>query len=160
MNVADFIQIALLVLVCVQIYQTNKTFKADHERQRKQATFEFINAVSDRFRSALNIFDDKHGIGRVVDIQDYDDEDKFTVKSYLNEIERICAGVNAGVFDYEILKKMMRGNLIKNNERFRQYITNSRSLPNSQRLFIEFDNVVNRLKSESDYDNIGKIEHS
>jgi len=163
MSVADIIQLIMLSAIILQLYLAYKAFKADHERRRKQATFEFINAVSERYRKALNDFDTKHGLGKVVDISDYSGDDYFTVKSYLSEIERICAGVNSEVFDYDILRKMMAGNLITSNDRFRQHINNARITRNNKKLYIEFDKVANKLRAdrskETPYDNIGQMRH-
>ena len=67
LSAADLIQIALLITVIFQLHLSRKSFKADHERRKKQATFEFINAVSDRFRGALHQFNERHGRNVVVD---------------------------------------------------------------------------------------------
>jgi hypothetical protein len=102
----------------------------------------------------------KHGYGRVVDVSEYDDDDRFTVRSYLSEIERICAGINSGVFDYEMLRKMMGAPLIRGNHRFRQYIDQQRE--NQRNVYIEFDEVAKRLRTDAGirYENIGRIRSS
>lgn len=160
MTIADIIQTVLLIIVIIQLWVSNRAFQADHERRKKQATFEYVNAVSERFRTALNKFDDKHGINKVVDISNYDDDDRFIVKSYLNEIEYICAGVNACVFDLKILHKMMGSGLIGRHHRFQQYIDEKRQ--SKKTVYVEFSEVVKNLKklTPSDYSNIGKITKS
>ena len=160
MTIADSIQTVLLVLVVLQLWVSFRSYRADHERRKKQATFEFVNSVSDRYRSSLSKFDAKHGAGKLVDLSNYDDEDKFFVKSYLNEIERICAGVNAGVFDYAILRKMMSSNLRDSHHRFSQYIKEAQG--RNGMLYCEFDEVVKKLASdvEKSYKNVGKISKS
>ena len=157
MTTADIIQTILLAVVIVQLWVSYRSFQADHERRKKQATFEYVNAVSERFRAALNKFDEKHGIDKVVDISNYDDDDRFIVKSYLNEIEYICAGVNAGVFDLQILHKMMGTGLIGRHHQFQQYINEKRQ--SKKTVFVEFSEVVRLLETlrPSDYSNIGKI---
>ena len=157
MTTADIIQTILLAVVIVQLWVSYRSLQADHERRKKQATFEYVNAVSERFRAALNKFDEKHGIDKVVDISNYDDDDRFIVKSYLNEIEYICAGVNAGVFDLQILHKMMGTGLIGRHHRFQQYINEKRQ--SKKTVFVEFSEVVRLLETlrPSDYSNIGKI---
>ena len=66
--ISDIIQIAVLSVLVVQAFLINKTLKADHERRRKQATLEYINAVSERYKSALNEFNKRHGEDRFVDL--------------------------------------------------------------------------------------------
>jgi len=160
MNIADLIQTALLIVVILQLWSSHNAYLADHERRKKQATFEFVNAVSERFRSALKRFDEKHGVDKIVDISDYDDDDRYTVRSYLSEIERICAGVNSEVFDFYILKKMMGGTLQVRHHRFEQYIREAQQIRSN--LYCEFDEVVRRLEREavSKYENVGKIVNS
>lgn len=160
MPLSDIIQTVLLLVVVLQLGLSHRTFRADHERRKKQATFEYVNAVSERFRTALNKFDEKHGVNKVVDISDYDEEDRFIVKSYLNEIEYICAGVNAGVFDLQILHKMMGTGLVGRHHRFQQYILQRRAQKPS--VFVEFSEVVRRLNvlKPSNYLNIGEITKS
>lgn len=160
MSIAEIIQTILLGVVVFQLWLSHRCYIADHERRKKQATFEYVNAVSERFRTPLNKFDEKHGINKVIDISDYDDEDRFIVKSYLNEMEYICAGVNAEVFDLEILHKMMGTALRSRHHRFNQYITEKRQ--QKKNVFVEFSEVVRRLEllTPSDYSNIGKITKS
>jgi len=153
MEIADIIQIAMLSLIIGQLYLAYRVFKADHERRRKQSTFEFVNAVSERYKKALDKFDKKHGHGKVVDVSSYTDDDYFTIKSFLSEIERICAGINSDVFDYEILKKMMASELVRNNDRFRQHINNARKVQDNLNLYVEFDEVARRIREDKSKDN-------
>lgn len=160
MTTSDYVQTALLGVVIVQLWVSHRSFQADHERRKKQSTFEYVNAVSERFRTPLGKFDEKHGIDKIVDISDYDDEDRFIVKSYLNEIEYICAGVNAGVFDLGILHKMMGTGLRGRHHRFEQYIQEKRT--KKETVFVEFTEVVRKLHllAPSNYKNTGKITKS
>jgi hypothetical protein len=157
---ADLIQILLLAAVVAQLVFNRRAMLADHERRKKQATFEYVNAVAERFRSALNEFDSKHGPKKVVDISDYDEEDRLMVKAFLNEIEYICAGVNAGVFDLDILNKMMGTSLKSRHHRFNQYIENARK--DRATVFIEYSEVVRKLSlmEPVSYSNIGEITSS
>lgn len=147
-SIADIIQIAVLIFVVIQANLALRAFRADHERRRKEATFQFVNAVSDRYKMALHSLNSKHGVDRVVDVSEFDDEDTQIVKNYLSEVERICAGVNAGVFDYHILRKMMAGSLIKNHNRFGQYIMERQEVRKSY--YSEFSYVVSKLRSDED----------
>ena len=162
-NPANIIQLGMLGIIIIQLFLAYRVFKADHERRRKQSTFEFVNAVSDRYKEALNKFDAKHGFGKLVDVSNYTDDDYFSVKSFLSEIERICAGINSEVFDYEILKKMMASELVRNNDRFRQHIVNARREHGNPNLYIEFDEVARKIREDKSkdnpYNNTGKIQH-
>ena len=159
-SISDIIQVVILLALSAQAFFIYKTLKADHERRKKQATFEYVNAVSERFRNAIDAFNSRHGDDRMVDIADYSDEDKRTVRAYLNEMERICTGINSGVFDYDILKRMMAGNLMRNHNRFSQYIAQAQI--NRPRLFCEFDSVVARLRQDENpvVRRPGDIQHS
>lgn len=159
-SISDLIQIAIFLAILFQAWLAVKSLKADHERRKKQATFEFVNAVTDRYKNPINEFNNKYGVDRIIDISDYTEEDRFFVRSYLSEIERICAGINSGVFDYDILRKMMAGNLIKNHRRFGQYVENAQK--KRRTFYSEFEAVVARLKadeSQPEYDE-ANIRHS
>lgn len=145
-SVSDVIQVAILLALSVQAYWIYKTLKADHERRKKQATFEFINSLSDRYRNSLNDFNKRHGMDRMVDINDYTEDDILIIRAYLSEMERICAGVNLGVFDYESLRRMMAGGLIKNHNRFSQYIAEAQSRRDTH--YSEFCTIVARLRQD------------
>lgn len=156
---AEITQIMILIVLIVQAFLIYKALRADHERRKKQATFEFVNAVSDRYKNAIQGFNTNHGIGKVVDINDYTDDDTYFVKSYLSEMERICAGVNCDVFDYDILKRMMAGTMITNHMRFSQYIKKAQE--RRPTFYCEFDAVVSRLKDdERPSSKKGKIKRS
>ncbi|TQM93767.1 DUF4760 domain-containing protein [Roseinatronobacter monicus] len=159
-SVSDVIQVLVLLVLVFQAFLINKTLRADHERRKKQSTFEFINSVSDRYKNALNDFNKRHGMDKMVDISDYTEEDILIIRSYLSEMERICAGVNAGVFDYDILRRMMSGGLMKNHNRFSQYIAQAQS--RRATLYSEFDTVVARLRQDESptEHRRGDIQHS
>jgi hypothetical protein len=159
-QVPDIIQIFMLVVLIIQLYFLRKTFLADHERRKKQATFEYINAAADRYRSRLDEFDRKYGVEKIVDLSELDDDDKFILRSYLSEVERICAGVNAGVFDFDMLVKTMGGSLVERFNRFHQYIKERQKHRAS--LYTEFEQFVRRFEAErsKNYQNIGAIKRS
>ena len=158
-SLTDRIQILLLSVVVVQLWITRRMFLADHERRRKQATFDYVTAVGHRYRNPLEEFDKVYGT-KIVDISEYSPEDKITVRTYLNEIEYVCLGVNAKVFDYDILSKMMSTNLINCHRRFHQYIEAEQK--QSKKYYIEFDEVVRRLDEDNkeEISNKGNIELS
>jgi hypothetical protein len=81
--ISAIMPILTLITVGLLYYQIRlaiKAMKADHERWRKQATFEFVNAVSNRYKNALHAFDARHGPNIVADIASYDEADRSGVR--------------------------------------------------------------------------------
>lgn len=142
-TVADLIQTGILLGIMGQLFVLYRTYRADHERRKNEATFNFINAVTDRYKGALNHFEEKHGRDQIVAREDFDKEDIATTRSYLSEIERICTGVNFDVFDFDILQRMMGSHLIKKRYQFGEFISHAQD--NNEFLYIELTSVVDRL---------------
>lgn len=148
-SVSGFI---FLTIIAIQLGVIIISSIKDHQRRKKQATFEFINSAAIRDGSNLFKINEKYG-SDIVDMESYSKEDIFYIKKYLNGMERICAGVNSNVFDYDTLRKIQSGSMIKNHRRFEQYIQERQK--ESSTLYSEFDCVVAKLKRDRKKKSLG-----
>lgn len=143
---ANFIQTLLLCVVIFQLYQTHALAKTDYERRKKQATLEFSNRSGVEFLRFLEEFDRRRAKDELTDYSKFNVEDKFLIQRFLAEMEDICTGVNTGIFDYDVLNRLMGNTLVRRHKQFSQYIKDSQEVQRS--LYIEFEDVVRRIRSE------------
>jgi hypothetical protein len=154
MEIADWVSssIALLALVVVvfQLRAGIRSFKADHERRRKQATIEFITKIRPIWDENQRILDETFGedtltaeaIARLED----EPETRHVLRSLLANLEFMAVGMNTGVFDKDLLYRMAASYLIGIYHRLRPYINHvQRTNPYT---YIEFEEIVSRFEEK------------
>jgi len=168
MNTYEILTLALGIIggvfVIFQIYIAVRAYKAEHERQKKQATIEYVRAIRPLYREAKNKVDRKFG-ERVLSESDVDELEKDfdtreSLKDLLSILEHTSVGMNTGVFDKDLWYRMSASFLIRIYRRFYAYIKNIQQKQPSaysefQEIVIEFEKrKKQRLESS------GNIQHS
>src|SRR5215208_4734108 len=126
-------EIATLILgiiggafVIIQIYVAVRAYKAEHERQKKQATIEYVKAIRPLYREAKIKVDQKFGDRTLsesdVEELEKDFDSKESLKNLLSILEHASVGMNAGVFDKDLWYRMSATFLIRIYRRFYAYI--------------------------------------
>ena len=121
------------------------TYRADHERRRKQATIEYINVIQDKFRPLDLDLTDQFGEQTAINADEVDQETNMKIKQILTTIEHLCVGVNTGVYDLYIINRMSGAYFLRMQDRFRPYIVQRRQERRNDRLYCEFEKVASRI---------------
>lgn len=156
MTIADWIQIALLVVVIIQlgwaIWSFNKSHRlqivemsADHDRRKKEATIAHVNNIRDKYRAMRADLDSKFGEGNVINISDIDEDSTAELKEMLSLMEHLAAGVNSGVFDFDMIYIMSGSYFAGIYERSAPFIKHRRTLKNNPAAYIEFEHMVDLI---------------
>ena len=118
-----------LVTACILIVQASlvlKSLKGDHERRKKQATFEFVQKIRPAWLEAKHALEERWGREPLTSKELEEIENDFrlmtTVRSLLGLLEHLSVGMNAGVFDKDLLYRMSGTQLINIHKRLRTYI--------------------------------------
>ncbi|MEA1973025.1 MAG: DUF4760 domain-containing protein [Candidatus Cloacimonadota bacterium] len=149
-----------LIILAIQLFMLHKTYKADHERRKKQSTIEYINSIRDKYKAVAKKLNTKFG-ERVINVDEIEQDDKKNIKEFLSIIEHLSVGILTDVYDFQILKRMSRRYFIRMYEKLQPYMNDARKKagPNSQTIYCEFEELYKRL-SASIHDNTGKIKNS
>ena len=117
--------ITALILV-VQAGLALKSIKADHERRKKQATFEFVQKIRPAWLEAKHALEERWGKEPLTSKELEEIENDFhlmkTVRGLLGLLEHLSVGMNSGVFDKDLLYRMSGAQLINIHKRLRSYI--------------------------------------
>ncbi|MBN1515179.1 hypothetical protein JXA32_01285 [Candidatus Sumerlaeota bacterium] len=97
---------ATLIALWIQLFMIDKTFKADHEQRRKQSTVEYVNRVRAIYRPISDKIVAKFGEHRVINVEEFGEDDLVHIKEFLSNVEHLSAGVNIGIFDLMIIGRM------------------------------------------------------
>lgn len=125
-----------------------KSFKADHDRRRKQATFEY---VGDRLREALTTLDEKINFKKLTKddcIRIFKNtEDSAEIAKYLSVLEHISVGVNRNIYDKDVLYDMASTYIVDIYQKFAPYIKFLRKRlgktgMNVSQLYTEFEELA------------------
>ena len=134
-----------LVLVLFQLRVAIRTFKADHERRKKQTTVEHVREIRPLYTKCRQLVDRKYG-SDVLSDKDVEEivrengEIRDNLKEILAYLEFTAIGTNTGVFDKELWYRMSGSYLIRIYHRFRPYIKFAQK--NNPYAFIEFEEIV------------------
>jgi len=139
---ADLAVILGIIFVVIQILQTGKIARADHDRREKQSTIEFYNALSTESYDLYDIFGNKP-----IDISSIDSNKvlKESVIKYLGRLERLAVGVNSKIYNFDILNFMCGQYLIERYYQFEKYIEKARH-GNNKICYKEFEILVKNIK--------------
>jgi len=98
-----------------QLRSMEDGFKADHERRKKQATFEFYHNIYKDFIDQLNKIDEMFPNDSVIDINKAKKNKEIFngIKNYLSHMERFAVGIKTEIYDIDVFKRMVGATLTK-----------------------------------------------
>jgi hypothetical protein len=135
------------------VYSINlqiKSIKIDHDRRRKQATLEYLNAIRPRYKSLFQDYEKvmgpdvltKAGLETILS----NNELRSMIKDYLSMLEHLSVGTNVGVFDKDLIYRISAQNLIGKYYKFKPYIDFAqKTLPTA---YIEYENLVKEFENQ------------
>ncbi len=115
------------------------TFLWTVKRDKKQSTFDAFNRLQDE------VFDKINALSKtaVKDIAANPTDSKFTEYSqYLVRIEQFCIGVQSGIYDFDITKKIASKYLAVVFEKSRPVIEHKRKIYPEESQCVAFENMV------------------
>jgi Tfp pilus assembly protein PilE len=141
------ISIITLLVLSAQLYFLYKSFIADHERRKKQATIEYVNSIRERYINAINTINERFDSKEfdAINLNKMTEDDKRHVRTYLSTVEHLAAGVNCGVYDIDILERMGGTGFITQFNKFWPYIKDRRKNYSSS-VYIEFEIMCDDIK--------------
>lgn len=159
-DINSIIQILMFLIVSIQLFWVQKTFRADHERRKKQSTVEYLNKIRENYRSLTNKLITKFD-NNAINLTEIDDETKIEIKELLSILEHLSTGINTQVYDYNLIKRMSGSFLLARYKQLYPYIDNSQK--KSPEHYIEFETLCKRIDSDKRRSHIstsGDIEFS
>ena len=159
-NINSVIQIVMFLVISGQLYFLYKTYKADHERRKKQATVEYINSIRSDYRALNDKLNDKFST-HPIKMDEIDDVMKRDIKQLLSILEHLSVGVNTGVYDFDILHRMSGSFLVARYHQLHPHISKAQQV--NPKFFIEFEQLCNKIEKtnkEKYHSNEGNIKHS
>jgi Domain of unknown function (DUF4760) len=131
-----------------QISSHEKSVKRDHERRRKQATFEAMNVLRsdelDAFERAIRVKVTEH-----LDWKNVPDDLRNDVRSILSHFERFAVAVNTGVYDVEIVDRTMGAYLIGLWAGYDDYVIYVRKKVSdaNKKYYCDLEDIVKTIKN-------------
>ena len=134
----------------IQLGLIYRTFKADHERRRKQATIEYLNMIRGHYRNVnqqlLNEYGQNPFGKEQVELLMNNPELWAMLKDLLGLFEHLAVGVNTGVFDIDLINRMAGDYLIGIFDRFTVYVQKRRIDSGLTSLYCEYEQLITQLK--------------
>ena len=149
MNTFEILSITLgfltLIVLWWQLFLIYKTYKADHERRKKQSTIEYLNEIRKLYRPVEYKLSEKFGV-KVIDVDKMSEDDKINVLEFLSIVEHLSTGINVGVFDVELVNRMSGAYFVKMYDKFIPYIRDIRERRHNDNLYCEFSSFNHSLE--------------
>lgn len=131
-------------ILLVQAGLALRSVKADHERRKKQATFEFVQKIRPAWIEAKHAIEEKWGDEPLTSKELLEIDSDFQllklVRNLLGQLEHLSVGMNSGVFDKDLLYRMSGSQLIGIYHRLHTYI--DRAQKNSPKAYVEYQDLV------------------
>lgn len=148
MDIELIIGILALVISIFSLFVSIYSNYKDHERRRKQATIEYFENMTSKLFDIEATFDSKlTGSNENININEDADKLKKAV-NILVAFEQLSVGVNAGIFDFDILERMAGSYLINIFSIFYPYIKETRKDATHSNSYIEFERLVDKIKEK------------
>lgn len=152
------------IFIIIQSSIALRAYKAEHERQCKQATIEHIREIRSVYRVATTKIDRQIGkdilTEAMVDDLEEDSDTLEALKELLSVLELTSVGINTGVFDKELWRRVSGAFLIRIYRRFHAYIKHAQK--RQPTIYIEFEEVAREFEERKRQkpDEKGKIRYS
>jgi hypothetical protein len=135
---------ALFIFWQVRILQ--RTFKADHERRKKQSTLEAVDRADEKFLPIYARLNQKFQ-GIQVDPNKLDNSTWDEIDDLLTPLEYLAVGVNSGIYDDVLVLKLCGHFLISIYHQLSQYIVAARVKTHNPYCYGEFQAMCARLEA-------------
>ena len=159
MTTDTFVVCSALLVSLISLTVAFLTYYQDHRRRKKQSTIEYYSNMANE----LYPLDERTNtlLGGVVPTPEKLSTDKELLAlatKLLSSYERLSVGVNAGIFDFDIIDRMAGSHLIALYARFEPYINSIRNEGNQKYFYVEFEKLAMRIRSNrSAYKNKGRM---
>jgi hypothetical protein len=151
MTYFEIISIVLAVIVIVatlyNIHLIVKTFKADHERRKKQATIEYAGQLlrECRFKIDTRYKFQTLTNHEITELKNNPTEEA-ELRNLLGAIEHMVIGIHTGVYDKDLLYRMSASYLISVFSRVKPYIEVVR-IDFTSNAYTEFEKLVTEFEA-------------
>lgn len=125
---------------------------ADLEWRRKNETILFSNEILEKTDNLLSEIKNKFNSNtiNVSDLEkDENSELRQVISKYLSLMERLSVGLNTEVYDLDVYARICRSKTIKAWRQLENIVEQRRKESSNKLLYIEFEDVVEKLKDWS-----------
>ena len=147
MSIELFVALSALIISILSLLVSLFFYLKDHERRRKQATIEYFESMTSTLFEIQAKFNDKFSQEQIA-ISELEAHPELLkdATAILSAFERFSVGVNARVFDFDLINRMAGSYLIFLYSRFSPYIEKIRKDASRTRSYEEFEHLVSRIK--------------
>ncbi len=120
---------------------------------RQRATVEVVRheqtdrELTEAFKGYADLREQKGELTKLACTHPNPTEKHALILRVLNNYEYIATGIHTGAFDEEIYKRMKHGNLIRDWDALKPYVTQLRSDYKKPRIFVEFEKLAELWRS-------------
>lgn len=133
-----------VIITLKQLIMSRKIAAADLERRKKEATVTFTCEVLSQL-DVLKTSLENYG---TITYKEYiaNKELQGVIKQYLRLLERMSVGINTGIYDFDVFQRICGYRVWKRWCDFQPIIYEMRKKKQSNNLYIEYEQIANRLK--------------
>lgn len=148
--IANIFVIISVIVAARQLYLNREIAKMDFERRKKEATISFTYEILERVRNLREIIDNEYD-EEPVKIEEYQANPKMqdVIREYLDIMERIAVGINAGVYDFDIYRRICGTSTAMYWKQLSHVVENRRKELQRPNIYIEYERLVDRVILEN-----------
>ena len=135
------------IIAIVQLFEHRKDEKEELDRRRKERTILYIETilpvVSNTVSSITTVIGDKS----LVDESKLKPKIRNALKSFLRSMERLSVGINTGIYDIEVVNRIIGTGILKTWYRYSVIVQHKRESQDNPRLYVEYEELAQRIRA-------------
>lgn len=144
----QIIQTATLI---VAVFVAWMSIKKQRETTKKDKTISLLmkdledDFLKDGMKVLLKIHNSEDNVAIYANLEHKNSDEAIAIRNLLNYYENISVGVNADIYDIEMIKKSQKSMIIAIYKQSKPFIALLREQNNNPKLYIEFEKFINIL---------------
>lgn len=145
-NIGIILQILSLGAIFTQLVFIYRTYHADHERKKKQATIDTLMTILNDYKEIMDeLRKEFANYSGPIKMKDINDENNKRIEKYLAILEYFSVGINMGTYDFAMFDRMAGSYFVAVYDKFKPYIMHFQKT--QETAYVEFEVVCAKIRS-------------
>jgi hypothetical protein len=147
MSISDKIQLLILTGILTQAIIAFLSYRKFQMLDKRRATTLFLNDIRSQMNAARFEVDAFCGPEGTFDSVRHTPKQKIALILYLDLFEELGVGVNTGIYDAEIVMRLLGGFILNERRRFGHFIRQLRVDQRRMSIYCEFEEMASRIRA-------------
>lgn len=150
LKIGDMIQLIATIIVAYEVYRVARETKKQREQSAKLETLNALANYHEDVRSFIEWSRCGDNKARLTTPEKIELEDREIITRYLTACERLSVGVRHGIYNFDVISRVISKSLRSNYVKLNPYIASRRKIAKSDRVYEQFEWLCFELERTSE----------